>query len=181
MTDISSTAWFPVVTLVAGYIMKAISDRLDHSRTVQRERENRRETRRIQIAERRADFQRKNLLDLQEAIQDLARSSGAIIHADTMKFRETQQWRRHLLPEDLNQAQFEATRKCILLIVRIRNGEIREIAQIFRLAALDASDSPDEATAQKRMNAAVEDLKKVHELIGAELRKLDDDEEAKDS
>ena len=178
MTDISSAAWFPVVTLVAGYIMKAISDRLDHTRAVQRERENRRETRRAQLAERSAEFQRTTLLDLQEAIQDLLRASGSIIHADTMSFRTTGEWRRQKLPEGLSEAQFEANRKCILLTVRVRNDEIRNLAHTFRIVVLDASNSLNEQTANNEMLIAGENSERLHKLIGEQLRKLDDDEQA---
>jgi hypothetical protein len=178
MADITPTTWFPVLTLVAGYIMKAVSDRLDHSRAVQRERENRRETHRIQLAERRAEFQRKTLLDLQEAIQDLLRASGSIIHSDTMTFRTTGEWRRQKLPEGLSQDQFVANRKCILLIVRVRNDEIRNLAHSFRIAALDASNSPDEKTANSKMLGAGDNSERLHKLIGEQLRQLDDEEES---
>jgi hypothetical protein len=180
MTDISSTTWFPVFTLVAGYIMKAISARLDHTRAVQRERENRKETRQIQIAERRADFQRQALLDLQEALQDLARAAGAIHHYNTMVLKKTEVW-RHLLPEDLDLAFLNANRKCILLSVRVYDDEIRKQAQLFRTMTMNASSAKNERDALALIGQSMDLLPTLHEKIGERLRKIDDDEEQKTS
>ena len=49
--------------------------------------------RRDQLAERRANFQRQTLLELQEAVQDLFRATGAAHVQDERAFRET----RHCL------------------------------------------------------------------------------------
>jgi hypothetical protein len=176
MVDIATSTWFPVVTLVAGYLMKAVSERLEHSRILQRERENRRETRRMQLAERRADFQRQTLLDLQEAIQDLARATGAAHHEDRMAFKKTQVWQRQPLGEKLNNDLLNASRRCMLLLVRINDDSIRILADSFRNNSLDVSNSPSEKDAQVRMMAAMGDLETLHKNIGERLRKLDDDE-----
>ncbi|HZU33925.1 MAG TPA: hypothetical protein VFB79_22620 [Candidatus Angelobacter sp.] len=178
MVDISFNTWFPVLTLMAGYTMKLVEDRLTHQRTMQRERESRRDSRRIQLAERHADFQRKTLLDLQEALQDLLRACGAIIHADAMKFRETGLWGKAKVEEEISQKQFDSNRKCILLIVRVADDEIRKKAHEFRQAVMTASNSPDEKTANDRMFATVSQIDNLHELIGKQLRTIDETEQA---
>ena len=66
--------------------------------TVEREREARNATRRDQLFERRATFQRETLLALQEAASDLGRATGRISHLDTMAVRTT--GKTQLLPED---------------------------------------------------------------------------------
>ena len=79
-TTASATGWFPVFTLLLGatiaLISGVITSLLQHRLTSQRERETRRELRRDQLAERRADFQRETLIQLQEATTDLSRAVG---------------------------------------------------------------------------------------------------------
>src|SRR5260370_35432981 len=115
MVDVTSSECFPVMTVVTGSIMKAVSDRLEHSRALQRERENRKEMRRIQLAERRADFQRQTLLDLQEVLKDFARAAGAAYHADVMAFKKTGTWAKQLVPAEIDNNILIAKRGCLML------------------------------------------------------------------
>ena len=61
----------PVVSLLLGYGMKYLEDRIQHNRTLERERETRAALRKDAFAERRSQFQRQTLLDLQPALLDL--------------------------------------------------------------------------------------------------------------
>ena len=88
----ATVGWFPVLTLLLGYAVKAASDWLQHRRTSERERQAREAARQDQLFERRTTFQRQTLLDLQEAVMRLARSSGAMHHQDVMAFRKTGKW-----------------------------------------------------------------------------------------
>jgi hypothetical protein len=76
-----TVAWLPmvlpVVTLILGFAISAVTDWIKYPRDSERERAARLETRRDQLSEQRRSFQRQTLLDLQEAIQDLARATGA--------------------------------------------------------------------------------------------------------
>jgi hypothetical protein len=78
MPEITTSSWFPVLTLLLGYATKSLTDWLEHRRNTRREREAREAVRRDQRFERRTSFQRQTLLDLQEASMQLARSVGAI-------------------------------------------------------------------------------------------------------
>jgi hypothetical protein len=53
--------------------MKYFEDRVQHNRTLERERETRRALRQDAIVERRTQFQRQTLLELQPALTDLGR------------------------------------------------------------------------------------------------------------
>lgn|ERR1700735_2607249 len=97
----STAGWFPVVTLIGGYLLKVFSDFLQHRRTLEREREAREALRRNQLEERRTTFQRQNLLDLQEAVSDLARATGQANVQGNKAYRETGRWGTQLLGEDL--------------------------------------------------------------------------------
>lgn len=53
--------------MVGGYGLKSVQDWFTHRWTVDRERENRTTERQVQLAEKRAAFQRETLLALQES------------------------------------------------------------------------------------------------------------------
>src|SRR5260370_5590039 len=176
MVDVTSSAWFPVMTLVTGYIMKEVSDRLEHSRTLQRERENRKEMRRIQVAERRADFHRQTLLDLQEVLQDFARAAGAAYHADVMAFKKTGTWAKELVPTEIDNNILIANRRCLMLGVRVRDESVRNLVESFRTHTNGVSLKSNNKETQEELTMSAQILETLQKRIGELLRKLDDEE-----
>src|SRR5260370_30539930 len=176
MVDVTSSTWFPVVTLVTGYIMKVVSDRLEHSRILQRERENRKEMRRIQLAERRADFQRQTLLDLQEALQDFARAAGAAHHSDLMALKKTGTWGQELLPKETDDNLLTANRRCLTLGVRVRDESARNLVESFRTHTNSISLKSNKKEAQDELTMSAQILETLQKRIGELLHKLDDEE-----
>jgi hypothetical protein len=67
-TPIASASWFPVLTLLLGFVTASISDWLRDRRAGLREREARETGRREQLFQRRTTFQRQTLLELQEEV-----------------------------------------------------------------------------------------------------------------
>jgi hypothetical protein len=65
-----------VGTLLLGYLTKSISDWFDFRRVSKREREAREEARRDKLFERRVEFQRATLLDLQGELMNLVRTAS---------------------------------------------------------------------------------------------------------
>jgi len=127
---------------------------------------------------RRSDFQRETLLNLQDAIQQLARAAGRMHHLDEMEYRKSGNWGGYLFPEDLDNAAGEAGVKTLTLMVRVRDDGIRELMKTFRDHAnrLGICRSKEESRqAADGMAAAIEPLQ---ERIGMMLRKLDDDEDS---
>src|SRR5216683_6755018 len=90
--------WFPVFTLIVGYAVGYGTLLIQHWLSVKRDREARNEARRDQLGERRASFQRQTLLDLQQAVQDLGRTSGAIHHQDMQDFKKNGKWQNKIFP-----------------------------------------------------------------------------------
>ncbi len=133
-SDVSNTTvvWFPVVTLILGFAISSISDWVKNRRESERERDARREARREQLSDQRRNFQRETLLVLQEAIQDLARATGAAHHQDEMAFGTTGRWQRQPLGEELNQQVHVANRRVLLLAVRVRDESLRDVVNRFR-------------------------------------------------
>jgi hypothetical protein len=161
-------------------------DWLKNLRESEREREARREARREALSDQRRNFQRQTLLELQEAVQDLTRATGAMHHHDDMAFRRTGEWQRELLAEPLNEQLLLANRRVMLLAVRVRDDSLRATVQRFRGHCSDTlivgrgsdSDSQLRATSQAAMQSALPLVEQIHDRIGEILRTLDDEEDA---
>lgn len=163
--------WFPVLTLIVGYVIKLIEDRLTHQRALQRERENRMENRRITLEERHADFQRQILLELQDAAQDLARGAGQAHRKDTVAFKQTGTWQKQPFAADIDDRITQSNIRCIKLASRITDDSIRELTKSFRLHALGISACRTEGEADALMLTSIKELQQLHELIGQQLRR----------
>src|SRR5712692_6961303 len=116
--------WFPIVTLLLGYILSSISESVRHRRAVEREREAREAERRDKAFERRVTFQRATLLELQDAIMGLMRTSGAMHHKDIMALNQTGQWQKELFGDELSEANRLAMARTTVLTVRVRDARV---------------------------------------------------------
>ena len=177
-TALPTTTWFPVFTAFLGFVMAWISEWFRDRRTATREREGRDAARRLQLFERRTNFQRETLLNLQDAVAKLARAAGRMNFLDEMEYRKTGKWGGFLFPEDLDQDAHQANVTTMLLTSRVRDDHIRQMANELRGHASRVGISPskeDETKALESMGALLEPL---YERIGGVIRKLDDDEDA---
>jgi hypothetical protein len=186
-TTTTAVSWFSGAFLVLlGFGTKFVSDWFQDKRTLQHERETRDALRRDQLAERRANFQRQTLLELQEAVQDLIRATGAAHVQDERAFKETGRWQREKLGEEINQQIFLANRSVLLLTVRVRDKALRDAINRFRSLSnqtesftnlrSDASDSELRNASTAAMQNATTLIEQIHERIGELLRTLDEDE-----
>jgi hypothetical protein len=183
----TAVSWFSGAFLVLlGFGTKFVSDWFQAKRTLQRERETRDALRCDQLAERRATFQRQTLLELQEAVQDLVRATGAAHVQDERMFRETGRWQRQPLGEEINQQIFLANRSVLLLTVRVRDQALRDVVSRFRSLSnqteslnnlrSNASDSELRSASFAALQNATTLIAQIHERIGELLRTLDDEE-----
>src|SRR5229473_2648308 len=108
MPDITAQTWFPVLTLLVGYATKSLSDWIQNKRSIAREREGREAARQDQRVAQRITFQRETLLELQEATMQLGRTTSRSHHLDEMAFRESNNWRKNFLPDDLDEGHRQA-------------------------------------------------------------------------
>jgi hypothetical protein len=185
-TEVSAVTagWFPVLTLLLGFAIKFLSDWIQNRRDVAKDRRTRTETRRDVIVDRRTTFQRATLLELQEAVQDLARAAGASHHQDEVAYRRTGEWQRELLGDELNDQYFATNRSVLLLNVRVRDESLRDLVNRFRtLVSQTASISGlgsaegQRSSSNAALLAAMTVLEEIHLRIGVLLREMDDDED----
>jgi hypothetical protein len=174
----TAVGWFPVLTLFLGFAASWISEWFRDGRTIKREREAREAASRVQRSERRTNFQRETLLNLQDSVAKLARATGRMHHLDEMEHRKTGKWRSSRFPENLNADAHQSNVSVMLLTSRVRDDDIRELAETFRRAANEVPICPNAEAAGNSLAKMAEALGSLHQSIGKMLRKLDDDEDA---
>jgi hypothetical protein len=177
MPEITTSSWFPVLTLLLGYATKSLTDWLEHRRNTRREREAREAVRRDQLFERRTSFQRQTLLDLQEASMQLARSVGAIHHQDKMAYRSTGKWSKQLLGDELSEGNRLAQARTGLLGARVRDDTIRELIDKLKTYSAEVINSPTPEDSERAESSMTVVFDELNQRIGEVLRKLDDAEQ----
>jgi hypothetical protein len=166
--------WFPVVTLILGAVAKGIGDRVSDARKTKAEKVARQEQRLDAIHLRRAEFQRSTLLDLQTAMQKLARATGKASHDDLMAFRETGEWGRNQISEEANTGALEGHASINILRVRVNDHHIRTIAGNFSSACSRHVFCKSEAESDACMKEMSKHMTELNERIGEVLRTLDE-------
>jgi len=173
MPELTMTAWFPVLTLLIGYGTKSLSDWIQNKRAIVREREAREAVRHDQRVARRITFQRETLLELQEVAMQLARATGHAHHLDEMAFRESNQWRKSLLPDDLDEAYRVAQARTLMLSVRVRDDAVRKLVDEFKSDSTATLFSANRDGASRAMAATSSAHDELHKRIGELLREID--------
>jgi hypothetical protein len=169
--------WFPVVTLIIGVVLKAVFDMLTDRRTALREREARQDQRRDALRLKRVEFQRATLLELQEAISQLARFAGQAHHQDLLAYRGSGAWRKRPLTEEVNQGFLTAQTSVGRLRVRVGDQRVRQLAELLSTVCTNAVLSANEGASEHALRDMMAVLTDLQEQIGAILRNLDDDED----
>jgi hypothetical protein len=177
MPDITTSSWFPVVTLLLGYAAKSLDEWLGYRRNARREREAREAVRRDQVFERRTSFQRQTLLDLQEAAMQLARSVGAINHQDKLAYNSTGEWSKQQLPDDLSEGNRLAQARTGMLGARVRDDSIRELLAKLKTHSQETISSPSREDSERALKSMALAHDELNQHIGEVLRKLDDEQD----
>lgn len=172
----TSTSLVPLLSALGGFLLGGVTEYLRDRRVRTREREARAEARKLQLFERRSDFQRETLLNLQEAVLQLSRAVGRIHHLNEMEFRKTGKWGNNLFPEDLDNGAYEASVKTLMYMMRVRDDNIRELMKKFRSHANHVGICRSRGEGTLAIQEAIATSEPLHERIGMILRKLDDDE-----
>jgi gas vesicle protein len=95
-------------------------------------------------AERSRAFQRETLLNTQDIVQDLMRLMARAYIADMSAHRQSGQWGRNMLPDELNESMLIANRKMIAYVERVADDSLRSTlknlhGQISRVGQSESS------------------------------------------
>ena len=175
MPDAPST-WLPILTFLIGFGTKFLTDLFHDQRLSRRESEARREARRDQLQQRRSDFQRQNLLELQESCMKLVRSGARQHLADKAAFKTTGKWQKHLLPEDVNDESYLAQRATTILTVRIGDAEVRQLVVDLKLRCAELGCVANLERGDLVLDKAGLIHDELNQRIGVALRNLDEED-----
>jgi len=81
--------------------------------------------------EQAREFQRRTILNLQDAVHDLLRIAGSAHHQDFIASRSGQEWGQNMLPTELNDGAHVAFRKIGLLLSRVADDELRAKVKVL--------------------------------------------------
>ena len=173
MPDLPS--WLPpFLGLIVGYLLKALSDWLQHRYMSAREREAREEARRERLFEKRTLFQRETLLDLQQAMNEFVEVVRAI-HLQAAGIAEkTRTWPGPLTLDVA--AEYDRGEALMAkFLVRVRDDQVRLLGGKVRKEAMAWFDAVSASSGIEVLHSTAAAVAVVNERIGVVLRQLDDD------
>lgn len=164
VTSITKADWFPVLTLVLGFLLKLLSDRFQH-------RENRRDV----LATQRRNFQRETLIGLQEAVVESMSAAARAFNEDEIEYEKCGRWRRSPLSKELNEPFFAAMRRTALLLERVHNAGLRRLVTMFHNHGAEQIQCVSRETCKDIITKMGVEFALIQERIGELLRTLDDE------
>jgi hypothetical protein len=121
-------------------------------------------------AERTKEFQRETLLALQEAIHDALRLSAKAHIEDAERFRETGEWTRGFLSEEVNEGLRLSRRKVAILIERVTEDSLRSDVKSLMSLSAERVLARTEQQAEMNKQALARMITPILERIGYVLR-----------
>ncbi|WP_061539156.1 hypothetical protein [Collimonas fungivorans] len=124
----------------------------------------------LERAERARAFQRENLLNAQEILQDLMRLMVRTHFADMAAYRETREWGKNILGDEISENTILSNRKISALIVRVADDALRGRLKDLhgKINAVSSAISKDQA---ERMYSNLPDVyESAMEHLGSVLR-----------
>ncbi len=173
MAGDATSVWLPIITFLGGFGSKGLLELLQDRRSVAREREGRQAERQAIIEDKRNEFQHETLIELQDACVKLIRLSGRANIHDVTEHRKTGRWQAVELPPELDQDSLTINQSVSKLIVRVRDGRVRQLAKDLSSSCAGVAVAQSEARSDSALRQASETSTKLHERIGEVLRGLD--------
>jgi hypothetical protein len=124
----------------------------------------------LERTERARAFQRSNLLELQDSLQDAMRLIGRAHHEDMLAARESGEWGKSMLSEEVNQGTLLANRNLAILTERVANDELRSNLRKLRQTMTNCLTSSSELESIGSIHSASSGFESFMEKLGIVLR-----------
>lgn len=174
MFELSSEVWFPVVSVLIGFVGKGVLDYFADARKAKAEATARNEARHQAVALGKVAFQKEALVELQELLESLGRNLGRTHYEDVKASRETGKWRKNLLGEPLNTDLTKTQSRVMILGSRVSDDEVREGVRSFRTGIARFFMATTERDAEIALDSLVSLSFVLHESIGKSIRELEE-------
>lgn len=169
----TTETWLPLVTLVVGYVGHAVEEWIKGKGIRRREREAREYETNLKICERRVEFQRETILNLQDALSTFIRATGQTHHQDVVAYKERRQWGRQLVGSELSERYRLSVIKVNQLRVRIQDRLLRElVAEVKTESTASVFSKSREASGEAMLRRSTA-YDKCNERIGELIRNID--------
>lgn len=126
----------------------------------------------LERIERARAFQRDNLLKLQQTLQDAMRFCARVLHEDRIAFRQSGEWGKALLSEEVSEGSRENNAKLMALTERVANDAVRAAVKSLQARLATYHTARSEAQAESVFNDATDAYLSLTERIGESLRSL---------
>jgi hypothetical protein len=177
--------WLPFITGSVGLGSGIVLEWLRDKRTYERERVARDDARRDKQVEQRNkqieqrnDLQRQTLLDLQEALLKLMQSAGSAHSLNARVHTTSGAWNHNHYPEEFNDTLRLAQATSTLLVVRIRDRDVRNEADAVKIHCARVTGAKNRIESDSGMEQASKLFSSVNTRIGELIRELDANFEA---
>ncbi len=174
MADNSEIQWFPVVTLLLGFVSSAVVDFLKdfrNSKAAFREKVDERE---YLAKHKRNEFQFENLIAVQDSIARFLRANGEAQHHDTIEYHKSGTWGHSQINSELNQRLLDENVLLIKLSSRVHNEEVRSLIGELRKMHTNNIFTKNEKDSMAAMSEMAKIAGNLHDIIGQEVRKFPD-------
>ncbi|WLB19360.1 hypothetical protein [Bradyrhizobium japonicum] len=172
----SQDVWLPLASLVVGFLIKLVSDRLQNGWSLERERIAREAIAREQRLTRKIEIQRQALLDLQEAAGTLVRATSMGSLHDITSHRETGLWAKNKWPDEANSGHLIAQNKVARALSIIRDSNIRDHANQIKALSARVAMAQSEQESERGMQSLAAASEGLYHTIANALRTIDDSE-----
>jgi hypothetical protein len=126
----------------------------------------------LERMEKQRAFQRDTLLELQDALHDIARMSARLYFEDLASFKVSNDWGKSYLSNEVNEGLVLANRRMSILIARVADNQLRsELKEIMKIIT-QASFAKSHAEAESANHLIITAFDNVMERLGNVLRSL---------
>jgi hypothetical protein len=88
----------------------------------------------LEQLEKDRSFQRDTLLELQDALHDVARMSARLYFEDVALYKKSNEWGKSYSSNDVNEGLMLANRRMSILIARVADNQLRsELKEIMKI------------------------------------------------
>jgi hypothetical protein len=174
----TNVSWLvPTMTAFGGYVSGLLVEWFRDARAYSREREAKATARSESRTDRRRDFQRQSLLDLQDAICEMVADVRQVYLEEAAQMLGGREWSKVAASVETSTKTMNSRDRVIKLRARIRDDQTHKLTGDVLVAIARLLAATSDEVAKKTLSEVEDSLRIACERIGATLRTFDEAEE----
>ena len=166
----------PTLTAFGGFVFGVLAEWLRDARAYSRERETKATARNEARIDRRRDFQRQSLLDLQDAICEMVAGVRQVYVEEVAQMLGGREWSKVAASAETSTKAMNSRDRVIKLRARIRDDQTHKLTGDALVAIARLLAAPSDEVAKTNLGEVEGCLRIACERIGAVLKILDEAE-----